>query len=177
MLFRSPLSINLDSEKKYYILPKNEDEFIFEIKKVDIFEANHVIYMNKLIKNFNFYLENCIKDVNSAMEVIISNLSFFINYLINVEYIFRDENYDINEPIEQRQVILENYGVLKSIRKIAQYLLPIIRDMNLKNKNNYQMRKSNYNRINNDNRSLYSSLISNKNIYSFLQNQNYQILF
>ena len=161
-----PLSINLDSEKKYYILPKNEDEFIFEIKKVDIFEANHVIYMNKLIKNFNFYLENCIKDVNSAMEVIISNLSFFINYLINVEYIFRDENYDINEPIEQRQVILENYGVLKSIRKIAQYLLPIIRDMNLKNKNNYQMRKSNYNRINNDNRSLYSSLISNKNIYT-----------
>ena len=159
-----PLSINLDSEKKYYLLPKNEDEFIFEIKKVDIFEANHVIYMNKIIKNFNFYLEKCKRNeirINSAINVIILNLSFFINYLINVEYIFRDENFDINEPIEQRQIILENYRVLKSIRKIAEYLLPIIRDMNLKNKNIYKIRKSNYNRINEDNRTLYSSLLNN----------------
>ena len=142
-----PLSINLDSEKKYYILPKNEDEYIFEIKKVDIFEANHVIYMNKIIKNFNYYLEKCIKReirVNNAIKVIDSYISFFINYLINVEYIFSDENYDSNEPIMQRQIILENYGVLKSIRKIAEYLLPIINDMNSKIKNIYQLRKSNY---------------------------------
>ena len=142
-----PLSINLDSEKKYYILPKNEDEYIFEIKKVDIFEANHIIYMNKIIKNFNYYLEKCIKReirVNNAIKVIDSYISFFINYLINVEYIFSDENYDSNEPIMQRQIILENYGVLKSIRKIAEYLLPIINDMNSKIKNIYQLRKSNY---------------------------------
>ena len=163
-----PLSINLDSEKKYFLLQKNENEFMIEIKKVDIFEANHVIYMSKLIKNFNFYLEKCIKNeirVDNAIRVIALNLSFFINYLINVEYIFRDDNYDINIPIEQRQVILENYGVLKSIRKIAIYLLPIIKDMKLKNKNIYQIRKSSDIRINNNNsRSLKSSLINNNNI-------------
>ena len=163
-----PLSINFDSEKKYYLLQKNENEFMIEIKKVDIFEANHVIYMSKLIQNFNFYLEKCIKNeirVDNAIRVIALNLSFFINYLINVEYIFRDDNYDINIPIEQRQVILENYGVLKSIRKIAIYLLPIIKDMKLKNKNIYQIRKSSDIRINNNNsRSLKSSLINNNNI-------------
>lgn len=170
-----PLSINLDSEKKYYLLSKNEDDYIFEIKKVDIFEANHVIYMSKLIKNFNYYLEKCIKKeihVGSAIKVIVLNLSFFINYLINVEYIFIDENYELNEPIEQRQVILENYGVLKIIKKIGEYLLPIISDMNLKNKNDYQMRNSNYNRINNKNNLLYSSLINNN---ESLNNNHYHL--
>ena len=143
-----PLSINLDSEKKYYILQKNEDEYIFEIKKVDIYEANHVIYINKIIKNFNFYLEKCIRKeirINNAIKVIFSYISFFINYIINVEYIFSDENYDSNEPIMQRQIILENYGILKSIRKIAEYLLPIVNEMNSKIKNIYQLRKSQIN--------------------------------
>ena len=143
-----PLSINLDSEKKYYILQKNEDEYIFEIKKVDIYEANHVIYINKIIKNFNFYLEKCIRKeirINNAIKVIFSYISFFINYIINVEYIFSDENYDSNEPIMQRQIILENYGILKSIRKIAEYLLPIVNEMNSKIKNIYQLRKSHIN--------------------------------
>ena len=39
-----------------------------------------------------------------------------MNYLLNIEYIFRDENYDINLPIEQRQLILENYGIIKPVR-------------------------------------------------------------
>ena len=66
---------------------------MIEIKKVDIFEANHVIYMSKLIKNFNFYLEKCIKNeirVDNAIRVIALNLSFFINYLINVEYLYHN---------------------------------------------------------------------------------------
>ena len=158
-----PLSINLDSEKKYYLIPKNEDDYLFEINRVDIFEANHVIYMNKLIHNFNFYLDKCINNeirISSAIRVIVSNLSFLIDYLINVEYIFRDENYDLNQPIEQRQVILANYGVLKIIRKIAEYLLPFVIDMNSKNKSMYQMRKTNRNKKNN-NISLYSSLAYN----------------
>ena len=169
-----PLSINLDSEKKYFLLPKNEDDYIFEIKKIDIFEANHVIYMNKIIKNLDFYLDKCISNeilVNSAIKTINLNLSFFINYLINVEYIFRDENYDINEPIEQRQLILENYGVLKIIRKIAEYLLPIARDLNSKKKDIYQTKKYNYNKINNDTSSVFSSFsnnnASNTNKYRF----------
>ena len=170
-----PLSINLDSEKKYYILPKNEDEFIFEFKKIDIYEANHVIYMSKLIDNFNFYLDKCMRNeirINSSIKVIIFNLTFFSNYLINVEYIFRDENFDINEPIEQRQVILENYGVLKSIRKIAKYLLPIIKDMNSRNNNIYHLRKSSYNKNISDNRSIYGSLLNN---YENINTNRYRI--
>ena len=37
-----PLSIYIDVEKKYTLLTKNEDDYVFELKKVDIFEASHV---------------------------------------------------------------------------------------------------------------------------------------
>ena len=50
-----PLTINIDFEKKYSVLFKNEDEFIFEIRKIDIYEANHVIYIKKIIENLNVF--------------------------------------------------------------------------------------------------------------------------
>ena len=124
-----PLSINIDIEKKYSLLMKNEDDFIFEIRKVDIFEANHVIYIKKIIQNLNLFLKKCKNneiEVNNSIKVISLNISFFVNYLLNIEYIFRDEQYDVNIPIEQRQLILENFGIIKTITKIAEYLLSII---------------------------------------------------
>jgi len=133
-----PLSLYIDVEKKYTLLMKNEDDFAFELKKVDIFEASHVIYIKKIIENLNLFLDkfkNKEIEINNAIKIILLNISFFMNYLLNIEYIFRDENYDINLPIEQRQLILDNYGILKSITKIAEILNQSIKEMNINSKN------------------------------------------
>ena len=60
---------------------------------------------------------------------------------MNIAYIFRDEKYDINLPIEQRQLILENFGVLKSVSKISEYLLSIIQIIKSNEKYNENTKK------------------------------------
>ena len=140
-----PLSINIDVEKKYSLLMKNEDDFIFEIRKVDIFEANHVIYIKKIIQNLDFFLKKCKYqsiDIDTSIYSILLNISFFRNYLLNIEYIFRDEKYDINLPIEQRQLILENFGILKSVSKISEYLISIIQIIKSNEKYNENTKKA-----------------------------------
>ena len=146
-----PLSISIDLEKKYSLLMKNEDDYIFEIRRVDIFEANHVIYIKKLIQNLNYFLKKCKNneiEVNNAIKVILLNITFFMNYLLNIEYIFRDEKYDINLPIEQRQLALENFGILRSIVKIAEYLISIIQEIKYRKEQMFKMKKFNKNKNN-----------------------------
>ena len=121
-----PLLINIDLEKKYSLLIRNEENFIFEIRKIDIYEANHVIYIKKVIENLNLILKKCKNneiEVNNSIKVISLNISFFMNYLLNIEYIFKDKKYDINQPIKERQLILDNFGIIKTLIKIADYLL------------------------------------------------------
>ena len=142
-----PLSIYIDVEKKYTLLIKNEDDYVFEFKKVDIFEASHVIYIKKIIENLNLFLDkfkNKEIEINNAIKIILLNISFFMNYLLNIEYIFRDENYDINLPIEQRQLILENYGILNSIIKIAEILNQSIKEMNINSRNKEMFNFNNF---------------------------------
>ena len=52
-----PLSLYIDVEKKYTLLMKNEIDYVFELKKIDIFEASHVIYIKKIIENLNLFLD------------------------------------------------------------------------------------------------------------------------
>ena len=154
-----PLSINIDIEKKYSLIMKNEDDFIFEIRKVDIFEANHVIYIKKIIQNLNLFLKKCKNneiELINAIKVISLNISFFKNYLLNIEYIFRDEKYDINIPIEQRQLILENFGILKSITKISEYLISVFKEIKLRKINlNFSSQQNYLKNIYNNNISAY----------------------
>ena len=141
-----PLSITIDLERKYSLVQKNEDDYIFEIRRVDIFEANHVIYIKKLIQNLNYFLTKCKNndiEVNNAIKVILLNITFFMNYLLNIEYIFRDKKYDINLPIEQRQLTLENFGILRCIRKISEYLISIIQEINYRREQMEKIKKIN----------------------------------
>ena len=165
-----PISINIDAEKKYSLIMKNEDDFIFELRKMDIFESNHVIYIKTIIQNLNIVLNICKNkkiDMVNSIKIILLNISFFMNYLLNIEYIFRDEKYDINLPIKERQLILENFGILKSIPKISEYLISIREEIRNRRK------KTNLNNRQNFLKSLYGN---SKNAYQYKTlNQNINI--
>ena len=49
-------------------------------------------------------------------------LSFFNEYLNNIEYSFKDENYDINNPIKERQILLDKFGLYDIIIKLVNFL-------------------------------------------------------
>ncbi len=108
---------------------KNEDDFIFNIKKVNIFKGNEVIFIHKIIVKFENDLKNQKLNINSLNDW----LSFLIEYLINLEYSYKDYNHETNVPIKERQKLLWKYNVVGTITNIIDYYLNNIKDIQKKN--------------------------------------------
>ena len=115
-------NFNINEIKKYYlplklykqggnsILVKNEDDFLFSIQKCDLYQGRQVIYIKTIINKLDKFLDNN-KFVTVVVKKMGSALSFFYEYLNNIEYSFKDENYDINNPIKERQILLDKFGL------------------------------------------------------------------
>jgi hypothetical protein len=116
-----PISLNQNADFKYI---ESEDDFIFELKKTPILTANEPIYIKKLIDHLDNFLMNLAykHQKNSRMiELMKRNLTFFTNYLMNVEYSFIDHNLNMNYPIRYRQELLINHNILPLINKITKF--------------------------------------------------------
>lgn len=94
---------------------KNEDDFIFNIKKIGILEGSQVNFIHKIILVLAKDLKENQLDLNQLNEWI----NFLIQYLINLEYSFRDNNHETNVPIKDRQILLWKFNVINIIRDIV----------------------------------------------------------
>ena len=114
---------------KNNLLIKNEDDFIFSIKKIDIFQGNQVNYIVKIIQKLNKELiKSDFNNYNIINEIII----FLLAYLLNIDYSFRDENYEYNVPIRERQIFLYKFNILEACTNlIDNYLRKLLINNNL----------------------------------------------
>ena len=104
---------------KNELIIKNDDDFIFNIKKIDISKGNEVIFIQKIILK----LEEDLKNNKININVLNDWSTFLIEYLINLEYSFKDNNYETNVPIKERQILLWKFNVINIIYNILKYFL------------------------------------------------------
>ena len=110
---------------------KVEDDHILDIRKIDIYEGNQVIYMQNVIWDLDSNLKDIKKkktSANSVIKKITLNVNFFMEYLLNIDSTFKNDNYEINHPIKERQLLLDKYNILKTILEIINYFLPTVKD-------------------------------------------------
>ena len=68
-----------------------------------------------------------------------------MEYLLNIEYTFKDDNYEINYPIFARQLLLDKFNVLETILEIINYFLPTIKDMKVRDSSFIKKKSKNTN--------------------------------
>ena len=126
-------SISLTMFDKNNLCIKNEDDFIFTIKKIDIFQGNEVNYIVKIIQIIDKQIEeNKLSDYNIINETI----RFFLDYLLNIDYSFRDQNYEYNVPIKERQILLYKFNTVENCTNvIGKYLKKIEEEDNFLTEN------------------------------------------
>ena len=128
-------SISISMQNKNNNLSiKNEEDFIFKIKKIDVNHGNQVIYVKKIIS----ILEEEINKNNLVNNAIINDsIRFFFEYLSNIDYSYRDENYEYNVPIRERQNLLLKFNIVGTVANLIDGYLNIINeDDNFLSENN-----------------------------------------
>ena len=105
---------------------KSEDDFIFKIKKIDLNHGNQAIYVKKIIS----ILEEEINKNNLVNNAIINDsIRFFFEYLLNIDYSYKDENYEYNVPIRERQNLLLKFNIIETVANLIDgYLNKISED-------------------------------------------------
>ena len=135
-----PISLSPSSDDKLTV--KKGEEFVFEIRKINIYKGNEAIYLKRIIEQLDYlvksYNKKCYNQSN-VIDVISHHLTFFTNYLMNLDYSFKDINLESNYPVPSRQNLLRKFKILDIITQIIYYFLPSVRqqkdkkDMNNKN--------------------------------------------
>ena len=116
-----PVSLKLNKAERIEI--RQEDDFIFTLKKVDLLDGFQITYIKKIIDNLNNVLKSENNEVEDNDILISKSVKFFLEYLLNIDYSFRDENYESNVPIRQRQILLYEFNIVETINKILELYL------------------------------------------------------
>ena len=145
-----PISLTMNAKNRLDIKP--EDDYIFKIKKVELHIGIQVTYVQKIIEALQKVVEeNDIKNDSLINE----SIKFFYEYLMNIDYSFRDEKYECNIPIKDRQILLLRFHVVELINKCLEYYL-----------NKIEKEKKNY--LNDKRKKILSELLNN--IIKFYKN-------
>ena len=147
-----PLSLSVINDSDIINI-KIEDDYILDITKVDSAKGNEVIFLQNIIIDLDYILKNYKKkkaSANNVIKKITENINFFMEYLLNIEYMFKNENFEINRPVEERQQLLYKFNIIHTILEIINYFFPIVKDINsrdfsiLDKKNDTRDRRQNY---------------------------------
>ena len=102
-----------------YLIIKSENDFIFNFKQIDVLKASQIIYIQKLI----LQLENELYNKNINLVSVNEKVIFLIEYLINIDYSFKDENEEKNVPIKDRQKLLWKFNIINIMASFLDYCL------------------------------------------------------
>ena len=131
-----PIALAQDGDDKLTV--KKGEEFVFEIRKINIYKGNEAIYLKRIIEQLDYlvksYNKKCYNQSN-VIDVISRHLTFFTNYLMNLDYSFKDINLETNYPIPARQNLLRKFKILDIITQIIYYFLPSVRQQKDKKEN------------------------------------------
>jgi hypothetical protein len=116
--YYKPIALSMNNIKRLNI--KQEEDFIFKIKKVDLHRGIQVTYVQKIIETLKKNVEE--NDIKNDI-LINESIKFFFEYLMNIDYSFRDEKYECNIPIKDRQILLLRFHVVELIDKSLEYYL------------------------------------------------------
>ena len=105
---------------------KNENDFIFNIKQIDTLEISQVLYIHKII----LQLEKDLKNNNINFPSLNERVIFLKEYLINIDYSFKDENQEKNAPISERQKLLWKFRIINILVSFIDYCLEKFIDNN-----------------------------------------------
>ena len=139
-----PISLYPDADDKIGV--RKGEEFVFEIRKIDIYKANEAIYLKRIIEHLDYLVKSYNKkfyNQSNVIDVISKHITFFTNYLMNLDYSFKDVNLETNYPIPERQNLLRKYKILDIITQIILYFLPTVRQNRSKYESNDSKNESN----------------------------------
>ena len=125
-LLKSSLFLSTKFKKSTFLAIKNEDDFIFNIKQIDTLDGSQVIYIYKII----LQLENDLKNNNINFNSLNERVIFLKEYLINIDYSFKDENQEKNVPINERQRLLWKFKIVNILVSFVDYCLEKVIDNN-----------------------------------------------
>ena len=118
--YYKPLALNMKNNNRLEI--KQEDDFIFKIKKVDLQKGIQVTYVKKIMDTLDKVInDNVIMEENNI--IINESIKFFLEYLLNIDYSFRDEKYESNIPMKERQTLLFEFNIVELVDKSLEYYL------------------------------------------------------
>ena len=127
-----PISLSTKNESDYIYI-KSEDDYILDITKIDFAKGNEVIFVEKIISDLDYLLKNCKKKkigTYSVINKVTDNINFFLEYLLNIDYMFKNDNFEVNLPVGERQQLLYKFNILNTIVEIINYFFPIVKDIN-----------------------------------------------
>ena len=113
-----PISLSMNDKNRIDI--KKEYDFIFKIKRIDLFRGFEITYVKKIIDSLYKIITNEKKVDNN---IINESIKFFFEYLLNIDYSFKDEKYECNIPVKPRQILLFRFRIVELIDKILEYYI------------------------------------------------------
>ena len=112
------------NNNKLIVKNDNENDFIFKIKKVDILKASQVLFIQKII----FHLEKDFENKNINIITLNAKIIFFIEYLLNIDYSFKDKDQEKNVPIKERQLLLWKFNIVNIICSFIEQCMENIKE-------------------------------------------------
>ena len=165
-----PLSLNIINDN---INIKIEEDCILDITKVDDRKGDEVISLQNIISDLDFILKNYKKkkaSVNSVIKKITENINFFMKYLLNIDYHFKNDNFETNKPVKERQELLYRFNIVNTILEIINYFFPIVKDINSMDFSIFQKTRNNMKRkLRFRKKSLASNKRSSNNLKTYNQ--------
>ena len=119
-LMKSSLLLSQKKLKEKILTIKNaEDDFLFSVKQIDVFKGSQVIYIQKIILK----MEHDLKNNNININLVNEKILFLKEYLINIDFSFKDKNQEKNVPIKERQNLLWKFNIINLLVSFIDYII------------------------------------------------------
>ena len=122
---------NFQNMNNIIVKYENDNDFIFTVNKIDVLKGSQVIFIQKVI----LLMKQDFNQKNINLNILNERLVFLKEYLINIDYSFRDKTKERNVPIKERQKLLWKFNIVSIISSFIDFLTKNKEKYNLSAKN------------------------------------------